>query len=265
MVLRFKIPFLLLFVIIITSCKSKYATIPYFQNLKLTNEVKESVDNFTPITIQKDDVLGIYVTSTSTPDAVALYNNKLTRVNSNNEDVTAGNPINPFEGYLVDSNGEIQFPNLGVIKVAGLTTAELRKQLVSKIKPFLANPAVNARIINFKISVFGDVARPDVYPVKNERITILEALALAGDLSITAKRKDVLLVREQNGERTYIPIDLTSKALFTSDYYYLKSNDVIYVQPDKTKYAPFDIGYRNATLIVAALSVVVIGLSTVIR
>ena len=73
------------------------------------------------------------------------------------------------------------------------------------------------------------------------------------------------MVREQNGERTYIPVDLTSKALFTSDYYYLKSNDVIYVQPDKTKYAPYDIGYRNATLLVAALSVIVIGLSTVVR
>jgi polysaccharide export outer membrane protein len=265
MVLKIKLLFVLLICLIVTSCKSRYTTIPYFQNLKLTNEVKEGVDNFTPITIQKDDVLGIYITSTSSADAVASFNNKLTRINGNNDDVSVGNPINPFEGYLVDSNGEIQFPNLGAIKVDGLTTVELRKQLVLKLKPFLANPAVNARIINFKISVIGDVARPDIYPVKNERITILEILALAGDLSITAKRKEVLLIREQNGERTYTPIDLTSKALFTSDYYYLKSNDVIYVQPDKTKYAPYDIGYRNATLIVAALSVVVIGLSTILR
>jgi polysaccharide export outer membrane protein len=263
--LRIKLLLLLSICIIVTSCKSRYKTIPYFQNLKLTNQAKERIDNFTPITIQKDDVLGIYITSTSPADAVAPFNNKLTRVNSNNEDVTSSNPINPFEGYLVDSNGEIQFPKLGVIKVLGLTTAELRKVLEEKLKVYLSNPAVNARIINFKISVFGDVNRPDVFPIKNERITILEALALAGDLSITAKRKEILLVREQNGERIYIPVDLTSKALFTSDYYYLKSNDVIYVQPDKTKYAPYDIGYRNATLLVAALSVIVIGLSTVVR
>src|SRR5690606_3016617 len=126
-------------------------------------------------------------------------------------------------------------------------------------------PSVNVRIVNFKISVLGDVARPDVYPIRNERITVLEALSLAGDLNITAKRKNVLLIREQDAKRQYIPIDLNSKTLFTSDYYYLKSNDVLYIQADKTKYAPYDIGYRNATLLVSALSVVAIALSTVYR
>ena len=249
--------------VIASSC-SRYRQIPYFQDLKLSNPVIEEINNFSAPTIQKDDVLGIIVSSASA-EASAVFNNKLTRVNSNNEDVSAGNPINPYEGYLVDGNGEIQFPVLGTLKVAGLTTPQLKKMLIDKLAPYLKNPAVIARIINMKISVLGDVARPDVYPVKTERITVLEALALAGDLTITAKRKEVILIREQDGKRTYIPIDLNSKSLFTSDYYYLKSNDIVYVQPGKTKYAPYDIGHRNATLIVAALSVVVIGLSTIYR
>jgi polysaccharide export outer membrane protein len=255
---------ILIFIIIVSSCGS-YKQVPYFQNLKLSSPVKESIDNFTPLTIQKDDVLGIYISSKSAPESIAPFNNKLTRVNSNNEDLSSSNPINPFEGYLVDEKGEIQFPILGTLKVLGLTTAQLRQQLKEKLSIYLTAPSVNARIINFKISVLGDVAKPDIYPIKNERITILEALSLAGDLNITAKRQDILLVREQFGNREYIPIDLNSKDLFKSDYYYLKSNDIIYVQPDKTKYAPYDIGYRNATLIVAALSVVVIGLSAILR
>lgn len=249
---------------LVSSCGSKYRQIPYFQDLKLNNPVNEEVDNFSEQTIQKDDVLGIIVSSSSS-EASAVFNNKLTRINNNNDDVSAANPINPFEGYMVDQKGEIQFPVLGNLKVAGLTTAQLRKMLTDKLNPYLKNPLVIARILNMKISVLGDVARPDVYPVKTERITVLEALALAGDLNVTAKRKTVLLIREQGGKRAYFPIDLNAKALFKSEYYYLKSNDVIYVQPDKTKYAPYDIGHRNANLIVAALSVIVIGLSTIYR
>lgn len=250
--------------VLASACGSRYRQIPYFQDLKLSNPITEEIANFSSPTIQKDDVLGIIVSS-SNAEASAVFNNKLSRVNSNNDDVSAGNPINPYEGYLVDGNGEIQFPVLGKLKVAGLTTPQLKKMLLDKLTPYLKNPAVIARIINMKVSVLGDVSKPDVYPVKTERITILEALALAGDLTITAKRKEVILIREQDGKRAYIPINLNSKSLFTSEYYYLKGNDVIYVQPDKTKYAPYDIGYRNATLIVAALSVVVIGLSTIYR
>lgn len=260
---KLRVFILFVFSVTIVSC-GRYKQIPYFQNLSLNKQMAENIDNFSSITIQKDDVLGIYVSSLN-QEASAAFNMRLTRVNSNNEDVTASNPINPFEGHLVDNNGEIQFPVLGKMKVTGLTTNQLKEQLTEKLKQYLKSPVVTARIINFKISVFGDVGRPDVYQIKNERVTLLEALAMAGDLNITAKRKNVLLIREQDGIRNYIPIDLNSKALFTSDYYYLKSNDVIYVEPDKTKYAPYDIGYRNATLIVAALSVVAIALSTVYR
>lgn len=254
---------LIIFSLAFSSC-STYKQIPYFQDLSLSGPVDENIANFSPTKIQKDDVLGIYISSLN-PETASAFNGKLNRLNGNNEDYNVNNPINPFEGYLVDEKGEIQVPVLGMVKVKGLTTSQVMELIKEKLQDYLKQPSVNVRILNFKVSVLGDVARPDVYPVRAERITLLEALSLAGDLNITAKRKNVLLIREQEGKRQYIPIDLNSKALFTSDYYYLKSNDVVYVQPDKTKFAPHDIGYRNATLIVSALSVVAIALSTVYR
>src|SRR5690606_10132902 len=113
--------------------------------------------------------------------------------------------------------------------------------------------------------VLGDVMNPGVFTLQNERSTIAEALSLAGDLNITAIRTDVLLIREIEGERKFIPIDLTSKEIFSSPHFYLKNNDVIYVQPDKTKFATVDRGYRTATVALSALSVLAIVFSALYR
>lgn len=255
--------YLLISCLFFSSCSS-YKRIPYFQNLDLKAPRKESISNYTPVTIQPNDILGIYISSLN-PEASAVFNNNLSRINGDNADSSPNNPLNPIIGYLVDANGEIQLPLIGNVKVGGFTTAQIRNQLKKSSSKYLTDPSVNVRIINFKVSVLGDVLKPDVYPVQDERITILEALTLAGDLNITAKRKNVILIREQNGEREYIPIDLSSKSLFNSPYYYLKSNDVIYVEPDRTKYAPVDVGYRNATLVISALSVIAIALSIILR
>lgn len=250
--------------IFLCSCNA-YKNIPYFQDLKLKGSAKEAIDNATAITIQPHDVLGIFITAAD-PKSAAPYNNNLARMNGNASDNTPDNPLNPIIGYLVDADGTITFPSLGKMKVAGLTTGALRDQLTKQLMPtYLKDATVSVRIINFKISIIGDVQRPNVYPIQNERITILEALALAGDLNITANRKNVLLIREQDGKREYVNIDLTSKALFTSPYYYLKSNDQIYVDPNRAKYGLVDIGARNLTIIISALSVVVILFSTLHR
>jgi len=260
----FKRHYFIIACIFLCSCNT-YKKIPYFQDLQLKGSVKEAVDNATPVTIQPHDILGIFVTAAN-PLSAAPYNNNLARMNGNASDNTPDNPLNPIIGYLVDNDGTIIFPSLGKLKVSGLTTAALRDQLTRQLSPaFLKDATVSVRIINFKISVLGDVQRPNVYPVQNERITILEALSLAGDLNITAKRKNVLLIREQDGKREYVNIDLTSKALFTSPYYYLKSNDQIYVDPDRAKYGLVDVGARNLTIIISALSVVAIVFSTLHR
>src|SRR5690606_5137890 len=223
--------YILLFVVALSSCSS-YRKIPYFHDLDKSKPTIEQINNYSPLTVQPEDILGINVSSLN-PEASAIFNYNLNRVNGNNYD---NSPDNPVVGYLVDQEGNIQIPLIGSMEVAGLTTAEIRRRLEQQLLTYLSAPIVNIRMLNFKISVKGDVLRPGVYPVQNERITIPEALTLAGDLQITAIRQ-VVLIRELEGKREFIPVDLTSTEFFNSPYYYLKSNDVIYVQPDKTKFA----------------------------
>jgi polysaccharide export outer membrane protein len=218
-----------------SSCNS-YKNIPYFQDVNRSNTVNEKIDNYSPLTIQKQDILGITVTSL-------------------NPDAWKDDSVKP-NGYLVDMNGNIQLPLVGSMKAEGFTTNDLQQQIAAKLATYLKEPSVNVRIMNFKISVIGDVAHPNVYPIQNERVTIPEALGLAGDLNITGIRNNVLLIREINGTRQYVNIDLTSADLFKSPYYYLKNNDVIYVQPDKTKSNSGDRSYRTISLVLATLSLV---------
>lgn len=249
----------LFFLCILSSCSS-YRKIPYFHDLDKINPSSEQIDNYTPLTIQPEDILAINVSSLN-PEASAVFNYNLNRVNGNNFDNSVDNPV---VGYLVDQQGNIQIPLIGSMKVAGLTTTEIRNKLTRLLLTYLGEPVVNIRILNFKVSVFGDVLRPGVYTVQNERITIAEAISLSGDLNITAVRQ-VLLIRELEGEREFIPLDLTSTSIFESPYYYLKNNDVIYVQPDRTKFAAVDRGYRSATILLSAMSVVAIIFSTLYR
>jgi len=142
-------------------------------------------------------------------------------------------------GYLVSAEGLIQFPILGNIKAAGFTKEQLRDQITKMLldKKLLVDPIVVVRYLNFRVSVMGEVAKPSVVTVPSERISLLEALALAGDLTIFARRDNVLLIRDENGKRIVKRIDLNSRSLFTSPYYFLKSNDIIYVEPNKSKIA----------------------------
>lgn len=253
-------PFLILLSLVLTSCGS-YKTIPYFQDLDHTKETTETIDNYTPLTIKPADILAINVTS-RTPESSAIFNYNLNRVNGNSFDTSRENPLT---GYLVAEDGRIQLPLLGSTLVSGLTTDSLSKILTKKLLTYYKDPMVNIRIANLKVSIFGDVAKPNAYTLQNERTTITQALSLAGDLNITGMRKNVILIREKDGKRKYIPIDLTSKKLFESEYYYLQNNDEIYVTPDRTKYATVDRGYRTASLVLAGLSIIAIVLSNLYR
>jgi polysaccharide export outer membrane protein len=246
--------FALLLLIFASSCNT-YKTIPYYQDLDHTATVQEEVENYSPITIQSADILGINVSSRS-PESSAIF------ANVNVGPVTADGPI---AGYLVDPQGDIHLPVVGVMKVKGFTTAKIADTLTKMLLTYYKDPVVNVRLLNFRVSISGDVQRPNTYTLQNERTTITQALSLAGDLNITAMRKNITLIREENGKRKFIPIDLTSKKIFESPYFYLKNNDEIYVQSDRTKYATVDRGYRNATLIVSGISIIAIVLSTIYR
>ncbi|WP_031529599.1 polysaccharide biosynthesis/export family protein [Dyadobacter crusticola] len=239
--------------LVFASCSS-YKNVPYFKDLNQALPSIDTVGNYSSLTIQVDDILGINVTSLN-PDASVIFNYNLGRVNGNNFDNSNGNPV---VGYLVDQNGNIQLPLIGSFKVAGLTSAQVRESLTKRLVTYLKEPVVNIRLLNFKVSVLGDVLRPDSYNVQKERITVIEAISMAGDLNITANRTNVILIRERDGKREYYPIDLTSKKVFDQPFYYLKNNDIIYVKPERTKFAAVDRSYRTASLVLSALSIIAI-------
>jgi polysaccharide export outer membrane protein len=248
----YRVPFYLLFVVIVFSSCGSYKDIPYYQDLNRTAATEEDISNYSPAIITSSDVLGINVSS-RTPEASAIFN------------YGAKDSQSSINGYVVDQNGDVQVPLVGALKVAGLTTAQVQEKLNQSLLTFYKDPVSNVRILNFKIAVYGDVLKPDVYAIKDEKVTIIQALTMAGDLNITAMRKNIVLVREEGGKRKFIPVDLTSKKIFSSPYYYLKNNDQIYVQPDHTKYATVDRGYRTATLVLSGLSIIAIVLSNLFR
>lgn len=205
----------------------------YFQDVSRTSITSEKAEAYIPVTIQPLDILAINISSLN-PDASAVYNHGV--VSNNATTVTGASDASAAStGYLVDNEGNIQMPILGNIKVSGQTIPEFKKSLTALLLKYLKEPYVTASISNFKVTVMGDVGSPRVIRVQNERLNITDALTLSGDLSITAVRSTILLIREQNGKRDYIPVNLNSKDIFNSPYYYLKSNDIIYVTPGKYK------------------------------
>jgi len=258
--LKGKILYCLLILISLSSCGS-YKTVPYFQDLDHSQITSHKIENSGPITIQPADILGINVNSRN-PESSSIFNYNLNRVTGNNYDLSSANPVT---GYLVNDKGEINLPLIGSLKVTGLTTFQLTEKLTTTLLTYFKDPVVNIRILNFKVSILGDVQRPNLYTLQNERTTVTQALSLAGDLNITAMRKNVVLIREEDGVRKFIPMDLTSKRIYESPYFYLKNNDEIYVQPDRTKYATVDRGYRVTTLVLSGLSIIAIVLSNLYR
>lgn len=178
--------------------------------------------------IQPDDMLQIII-SAENPEVAAPYNLKSGPVNG----VMGGQ--SQGDTYLVDKNGEIDFPQLGKVALKGLTRLEAIDKLKELLKDHISNPIIHLRIANFKISVLGEVSSPGVRNVSGERITLLEALSMSGDLTIFGKRKNIMVIREKDGEKTIERVDITQADFINSPYYYLAQNDVIYVEPNKTQ------------------------------
>lgn len=158
--------------------------------------------------------------------------------------------------YIIDKNGNIDFPVIGEVKLVGLTPEEAKKMLAKELEPYLKNPIINIRLKNFTVTVLGEVKTPGTYPVLGEQITILEAIGLANDLTIKGKRKNVLVIRDFNGTKVYHRIDLTSKEALDSPVYYLTQNDVVYIEPNKSAVTASQLDNR-ATIIVSIFSVLI--------
>lgn len=235
------------------SCASS-KKINYLQN----NEVLNDKEVIFSTTLQSDDLLLIHV-SAKDPEAVLPFNMEALMVPS----ATGLSAQRQQQLFLIDSNGEIDFPVLGKIQLMGLTRPEAIELLTNKLKAYLQEPVVNLRIMNFKVSVFGEVKRPGSISVSSERITFLEALSQAGDLSIYGKRKNILIIREIEGKRISQRVDITSADFINSEFYYLKQNDIIYVEPNSTKVNSSAVG-PNTSAILSTLSILMSVISTLI-
>ncbi|SCY39471.1 polysaccharide biosynthesis/export family protein [Flavobacterium caeni] len=214
---------LLLFSMLLFSCASR-KRIVYMQDIEKAKSYDEAAQ-FEP-TLQPDDLLSIVV-STESEEIAAPFN--LPDIQSSDSDYRG------LKTYLLDNSGYIDFPIIGKIKLGGLTRTEANIKLVAAISEYVKNPIVNLRIVNYKVSVLGEVARSGSYNVVGERISLLEALSMAGDLTIYGRRDNLLIVREKEGKKTYNRVDITNPDFLNSPFYYLSQNDVVYVEPNKTR------------------------------
>ena len=204
---------------------------------KITSKATESV-------IQSGDLLDISVSSAN-EEATKPFN----RYSTSGSDDNAN-------GYLVDNEGNIQFPILGVLDVGGLTKSKIKAKLTKLLAQYLNDPIVNVRYLNFKITVLGEVSKPSTFTIPAERINLLEALGLAGDMTVYGKRDNVMIIKESQGTRTVVHVDMNNKDILNSPYFYLDPNDVVYVEPVKSKKDQASLTRSNISIVLSLLSVI---------
>ncbi len=233
-------------IVLFTSCASRKEVV-YFQDTGNFETLVNTNDFASKFKV--DDLISIYVSSLN-PEASAPFN--LFR----GVPGASGQPDQV--DYLVDQAGEIDFPVIGKLKIEGLSPDELRGLLRGRLSDYLKDPIINIRILNFTVTILGEVARPGTYPVPvgGEQITILEAFGLAGDLTGRGIRENVLVIRDFNGTKVYTRIDLTSKNMVKSPVYYLTQNDVVYVEPNKSAIRSSTIN-SNTTVAISIASLLI--------
>ena len=252
---RFNKIILPLFAVLLLAACGSQKDVPYFQNI---NAVDLSQSQYLyDAKIMPKDQLTITV-STTNDEAAVPFNLTVPTPYSANSRSTYSQAM--LQSYLVDNDGNINFPILGTIHVGGLTKSEAEKMIQEKIQPYMAkeeNPIVTVRMPGYQISVLGEVARPGTFTVSREKISILEALAQAGDLTIYGQRKNVQLIREDaTGQKKVHIFDRTDANIINSPYFYLQQNDVIYVTPNKVKAQNSSVGSMT-TLWFSATSILI--------
>jgi polysaccharide export outer membrane protein len=247
----------LFLVLFLFSCASR-KDIVYYQGIDGIAPSEKSASY--EIKIQPDDLLMIIV-SAEDPEIAMPFNLKsVSMVSPSRQDLVRSQET--MQLYLADANGFIEFPVLGKLKVSGLTRSEVLQLLQQKIGVYIKNPMINLRVMNFKVSVQGEVNLPGTYPVASDRITLIEALTMAKDLTIYGKRNNILVIREIDGVKSYNRVDITKADFINSPFYYLAQNDVVYVEPNKNKINGAAIGPNTGVII--SISSLLITLITLI-
>ncbi len=231
---KFRLLLLVAVAALISSCSSYYKQVPYLQNSTdyVANMDAKEVSMYDARIMPKDLIT---ITVSRSDPMVAMPFNLTVPTAISTSNYTTSQPT--LQKYLVDNDGKIAFPIIGELEVAGLTKGEAESLIVEKLKEYLKEtPIVSVRMTNYNISVLGEVTRPGTFTIDNEKVTIFEALAMAGDMTVYGRRIDIKLVREDaNGERKIVELDITNPEIIKSPYYYLQQNDVLYVTPNKVK------------------------------
>ena len=242
----------------LVGCSSSKTSLTYFEDLKVNSDSTFASGPYN-LKIVPDDELGIFVTSLN-PGATTFYNMPLSDNTVRGEQQISVIP--KLQTYIVDSKGDINFPVIGKIHVQGMTTEELADYLTKRLSEDVVDPSVKVELMNFYINVIGEVRQPGRIPVKSERVSVLDALAMAGDMTEYGERENVVLIRETDGKREVHRLNLNDAAVLSSPYFYLQQNDVVYVEPnsirqDNSKYNQNN-SYKISVIstIVSAASVV---------
>jgi polysaccharide export outer membrane protein len=243
--------FIISSVFLISSCGNT-KRLTYFNDAGDSTYAVSQLQKRPEPTVQPGDILTITVNSLNS-ESNQLFNKGVL----NGSQPSAGGGAGG-DGYLVNSDGSITFPVIGQIKLLGMTREEVRQKMVAEIGTFVKDPIVSVRFSNFKITVIGEVNKPSSFTVPSEKINIIEALGLAGDMTPYGKRNNVLLIREENGQRMLVRLDLNKKELLSSQYFYLKQNDVLYVEPVKYKDPSNGRALKYVTTGLSIVSVVLI-------
>lgn len=243
-------------ILLLFSCKSRKEVV-YYQNIDSLINTEQT--NSYEIKIQPDDLLTIIVSADDPETAIPFNLSTISVPVAGALNVAQGQLM--MQSYLVDASGTIDFPVLGKLKVGGLSRTETMHLLEVKLAKYIKNAIITIRIINFKVSVQGEVVTPGTYPISSERITLIEAISMANDLTIYGKRENILVIREVNGVKTYNRVDITKADFINTPFYYLAQNDVVYVEPNKTRINGASVGENTGVIIsVSSLLITVITL-----
>ena len=221
--------------VLLSSCKTPQ-NISYFQGLEnLTEEQMAAMNQTHNPKICIDDVLIINVTSPDRETAAPYNPPPYGYYMPGESEIGISAETQNLYTFLVDEKGFINFPVIGRVKIAGLTVNEANRMMEDHIKGAVPSVLVNIQIVNFKVRIIGEVVRPNEYSIKSTRVSILDVIAMAGDLTIMGDRKKIWLLRDNNGKKERVPLDLTDPEIFASPYYYLQQNDVVYVSPNNAQ------------------------------
>ncbi|TDQ76389.1 polysaccharide biosynthesis/export family protein [Sphingobacterium yanglingense] len=250
--MRTKHLLIIIYILTFCSCAQK-RDLAYFSNL--AQQSAEDKIQYEPIKIQQNDLLRININSLN-PESNTLFT-----VNRQN---TAGTYEGPT-GYRVAKDGMITLPVIGNIKVEGLTITQTQDMLIEKLAKYVKEPMVEVQLLNFKITVIGEVNKPSSFTIPGDHINLLEALGMAGDMTVYGKRENVLVIREQNGKRIMKRLNLNQQAVLNDRFFNLMQNDIVYVEPDKSKAIEYSPSTRIMPIVIASISAVAVLISAILR